>query len=742
MQSSYHAYARTLTTGIQQGNLSILQPLKSVLGTVWSQQNAHYFPATRLSLSEEVMLPQSKFENLQGDFLHQAAAEFQQLQALYPGLDYSSAQLYSLYHFAQVWGSRVAYAAGRAEHSVFDCNRVNAAVESCKQQLPDSSAQPFLVLKGAIGGIQKYIYHEMKAEQIGDADKASKRLRGRSFLVAHLSQVLAEQVIEHLQQSQAQILFVGGGHFHLLLPNTEAIVPELTALKTKINLGLQKTLGTALSFDLVSTPSGDDFLTNPSSFFQLLDDQLKQAKQQKHQAYLDSLLQESVALPNRKEEEQIGQKAPYAAYLIEVKTSDLSLLRRIVTHYHAGKTKKDQADIECLGFLGLHYFLVKKAGSRKKIQDFLDALSIEQGRAFSLKIIRINDTQFLPTDITVPAGLEIAWGFTFIGNFAPQLPPQEKKKKLKRSSILMFNELAGLDQEGQPQLNYPQLAAMRLDMDDLGVLFAYGLGEDSSVERTLSLSRELQLFFGAYFNVLAEKHHLYITYSGGDDAFVIGSWINVLHFAKALQAAFLKFTCGNPHLGFSAGIYTCNPHYPVVRFAKDAEGLQERAKKYQPDSSLPGKNAICIFNQVYSWDRFQTMMDFAEDLEKVVPSDSNPQKTPGLPIRRSLLQRLLDIIQVSQEEHDVQFPSASAKKKYQEQKDFEFFRNLGRLHGLMARQGFGVNSLRENNPADRIVRQLLQESQDRQGFVDYKLPFNYILFKTSEVKTTTYGKNI
>ncbi|MDX2070753.1 MAG: hypothetical protein SFV55_20155 [Haliscomenobacter sp.] len=715
--------------------------MQSVLGKVWNQTQDFYFPAARLTLAEDLVLPRPELEGLKTDFFDEAKREFYAIQACYQEHEYSASHLYTLYHYAQVWGSRISFAAGSADHSVFDHNRIKAAVEICHQQVPIDSASPFLLLKGAIGGIQKYIYHEMKAEQIGDADKASKRLRGRSFLVAHLSQVLAEQVIENLEQSQAQILFVGGGHFHVMLPNTTSITTALDELKTKINLGLQRSLGTALSFDLVSTACSEEFLTNPTSSFQLLDDQLKQAKQRRHVQYLANVLQSRVNLPDRKEEERIGQKAPYTAYIIEVKTTDQQLLQRITTHYHEGNPKKNKADIECLGFLGLHYFLVKKAGGLKKIALFLNALKAEKDADFSLKIIRLNDTRFLPTTINIPSELKISWGFTFLGNYAPLLQNKDKQQKRGKNSLLMFSELAALDQNGNDKLNYPQLAAMRLDMDDLGVLFSYGLGGDSSIERVLCLSRELQLFFGAYFNVLAEKHHLYITYSGGDDAFVIGSWINVLQFAKTLQKEFVKFTCGNPHLGFSAGIYTCNPHYPVVRFANDAEALQERAKKYQPDASLPGKNAVCVFNQVYSWERFQAMMDFADDLEKVVLSDSKSPKTTGLPIRRSLLQRLLDIIQVSHEQDDMQFTPSFTKKKYQEQKDFEFFRNLGRLHGLMARQGFGVNSLRENSPADRIIRQLLQESRDRRLFVDYKLPFNYILFKTSEAKTSIYGRN-
>ncbi len=742
MQIDYQQYIETLVAGIhQEGDVSVLRPLKSVLGTVWNQQIEHYFQADRLSLDKDVILPGTTPTTIPSDFLKRASSELQQLKTLFKGREHSAAYRYTLFHYAQVWGSRVALVQGGADNSVFDHNRIKAAVAICQQQASDSE-KPFLLIKGAVGGIQKYIYHDIKAEQIGDADKSSKRLRGRSFLVAHLSQVFAEQVIERLGQTEAQILFVGGGHFHLLLPNTVHLPEKIDKLIAEFNLGLQQSLGTPLSFDLVAVTADETLLSNPSAYFQALDDQLNQAKNRRHQSYLQEILFNKVEMPNRKEEERIGQKAPYAGYIIEVKSADKALLQRIATHYHAGKPNKDKADIACLSFLGLHYFLVKKAGASKKIEAFLDTLKTEVKADFSIKILRLNDTRFLPEPTNVPSDLNLAWGFTFIGNFAPYPRQESTIERSKRDGILMFEELAELDQSGAAKLNYPQLAAMRLDMDDLGALFSYGLGHNTGLERTICLSRELQLFFGAYFNVLAEGHHLYITYSGGDDAFVIGSWINTLHFAAALQQAFATFTCKNTHLGFSAGIYTCNPHYPVARFAKDAEDLQERAKEYQPDPSLPGKNAVCIFNQVYSWERFQAMLSFAQELEWVVPTQSSQQLASGRPIRRSLLQRLLDIIQVSQEDDSVQFNKAFTKKKYEEQKDYEFFRNLGRLHGLMARQGFSVNTTKEGSPADRIIRQLLNESSDRKRFVDYKLAFNYILFKTSEVKTTTYGRNI
>lgn len=722
MQIDHEQYIETLIAGIhQEGDLSVLRPLKSVLGTVWNQQIEHFFQADRLSLDKDVILPTTTPTAIPSDFLSRANSELQQLKNLFKGHEHSTAYRYTLYYYAQVWGSRVALSNGSAHNSVFDHNRIKAAIAICQQQASDPE-KPFLLIKGAIGGIQKYIYHDIKAEQIGDADKSSKRLRGRSFLVAHLSQVIAEQVIQRLGQTEAQILFVGGGHFNLLLPNVEELKSKLDQITQEINMGLQKNLGSQLSFDIVALETDNAILSNPARYFQSLNDLLDVSKTQRHRQYLPNLFYGEVSPPNESEEEQIGQEAPYAGFIVEIKADSAQTLSAIA--------KYNKPDIESTSFLNVHYILIRKDEGWLAVDKLLKSLASNRDQTIAVKVIRLNNTDFLPVEIEIPATMTVSWGFEFVGNYAPR----------GIDGIYTFEKLAVLDPIGSPTLNYPQLAAMRLDVDDLGALFAYGMGTAESLERMSNISREIQLFFGAYFNVLAESHHLYITYSGGDDAFVIGSWLNVLHFSDVLYRDFFEFTCGNPHLGFSAGVYTCNPHYPVARFAKDAEDQQKRAKKYKPDPSLAGKNAVCVFNQVYPWERYLSMLSMGKELELVVPMDS-VQTVSGKPIRRSLLQRLLSIMLIAQEDENKLIGESRVVNAYRKQKDFEFFRNLGRLHGLLARQGFGANSSEEGLSA-RITRQILQDSVDRQRFLDYKLPFNYVLYKTSEVKTSTYGKNI
>lgn len=752
MALNYQTYTQLLSADVQQS--ALLQPLQSVLGTVWNGTNpARFFKSKRLKLEKDHILPSEEKLAISEKWENESGKEWERIKSLYPHSIDQAAYRYTLFNYVQVWGSRVARKSGSSEVSLFDHNRIRAAAYFCDQQLEATTpSEPYLLVKGGIGGIQKFIYHDIKAEQIGDADKSSKRLRGRSFLVAHLSQVLAEQLIVELEQTEAQILFVGGGHFNLLLPNQKSIHDRLQELQKSINLALQKKLGTPLNFDLVTLEVNETVFYNPAEAFQKLDLELKKSKQQRHREYLAELMFSPVQFPSRKEEERIGAKAPYAEFLIELK-GELGELEKVANSVG----KKSRPDIQCLEGLGLHYYFVNKGrNSKKNIWEKVSSLlhSIDAtSTKIQLKVIRLNDTAFLPDqNIPMPAGLSVAWGFQLVGNYAPidwkkkqnnqrkvelTLPEAGSKKEKYVPQILMFEELAQLNEEGKKKLKYPQLAAMRLDVDDMGVLFSYGLGINSPLDRIICLSRELQLFFGGYFNVLAQKHHLYITYSGGDDAFVIGSWLNVLNFAAELNQEFRIFVCKNPDLGFSAGIYMCNPHYPVARFAKDAEDLQERAKQY-PKKDEAIKNAVCVFNHVYEWKRFEAMMNFAKKLEPVVEQNS-PIQTTGISIRRSLLQSLLSIVQISQEDETERIREEQNRVAYREQKDYAFFRNLGRLHGLMARQGFGANHDTESE-SSQIVQEIIKDSVNRQNFLDYKLPFNYILYLTSEAKSDKHGE--
>lgn len=242
----------------------------------------------------------------------------------------------------------------------------------------------------------------------------------------------------------------------------------------------------------------------------------------------------------------------------------------------------------------------------------------------------------------------------------------ERDLYFRRFSVLSFESLARLeaprfapdatieDEQNAPQvsadqisaLSYPALGVVRLDVDNLGALFAYGAPEGSPVTRTAALSREFHLFFAGYINELARRHAMYVLYSGGDDAFVVGSWHNAAQFVRALRARFRDYAAGREDLTFSAGTLLCQPNTPILNMAEAAGQLEELAKGYKKPGNekaeTPDKNAVHIFNHTLSWERYARMLDFGETL-LVAALDAETGGGSGK-FSRSLVHRLYRMI--------------------------------------------------------------------------------------------------
>jgi CRISPR-associated protein Csm1 len=267
----------------------------------------------------------------------------------------------------------------------------------------------------------------------------------------------------------------------------------------------------------------------------------------------------------------------------------------------------------------------------------------------------------------------------------------------------------------------------------------------------LCLSREFELFFGGYFNQLAEAHHMYVTYSGGDDAFVIGSWWNALRFAHALKGEFDRFTGGNENLKFSAGLFICNPHYPIPRLAKDAEILEGKAKGYLPFDETgkkelkekaknykidfrdlkkleAKKNAFHIFNHTLSWEAFEEMMHTSEIMLGLV-GEGETENSGSL--KRSMIRRFLRIINVHNDKRFSNVPESEIM--------FERMRHISALHGLLSRHGYGRSRI-EDRDIDRdqtgaLIRDMLQKANDhsiegQHAFEHYIVPLHIALYQS------------
>jgi CRISPR-associated protein Csm1 len=650
---------------------------------------------------------------------------------------HGQAERYGIYYLAQAYGSRVGIGGGGHPEDValFDRNRLLAAVTQCLHH-PGYDGE-FLFVKGAVSGIQRFIYHQIQAEQTGEAENVSKRLRGRSFFVAILADILADYLVEQLGLEQANILFVGGGHFNLLLPKTAEIESELDGLIHRINTALLDQFRLHLGLVHGVAPFKKKELQDFQEVLALAHYKLESQKQRRFKGYLAQSVF-SLTIPDRIPGsgllEDLGEAVPHAHFLVEVSGDEAAREKFKALIPKGGKHPLH------LKAVGKDYYLViaekqeEEAAWQGLHEWWEEALSIIEPSGLSLKLTRLNSARFLP-----PAqfaahyhALPISYGFRYVGQHTPRYDKAKKEAGKEAGKLMWFEDIAEIGHDGEV-LTYPQLAALRLDVDDLGALFQCGLGERASLARTLVLSREMQLFFGGHLNQIAARNGTYVVYAGGDDAFVISSWQNALYFIHELRQDFDRLTGSNQHVGLSAGIFTCHPKYPVARLGYDA-GEQEEGAKNRLVGKVKVKDGLRVFEHTLSWDRFGAMMEYAEALCVHVENKKGKGE-----IKRSLLQHFLLVIQAAHAAREAEERAkvlalerqaeGAASQAAEEPDHFEFYRNLGRLHALIKRRGYSGKEGDTSKPAG-LIDQLLKDTNQFELFADYILPLQFALYKT------------
>lgn len=477
--------------------------------------------------------------------------------------------------------------------SLFDYIRIQAATASSSAS---NTSKPFLLVKGDISGIQNFIYHtsdSASGEAVEGKNKA-KRLRGRSFYISLLTDAIADAIIHKLGLQEANILYAGGGHFSLLAPNEQMVINAIDDIRIEINEFFREKFQLRMTLVLESIEAPVDIVDNYSEVYNQLERKIFKAKKQKAWSILDSFdktFDRRTYHEDELDEEfrRIGELLTKNCLLIEMFDED-----------HVDIDPEDGIALVFKG-LGIQCVLLKR---REAISSLGRYLQDRRVRIFTFG----EPKSFLdPLEDARQAGLNnAAYGFKFFGLYAP--------RHGQGSKICDFETLSKLG-KGEQLLNYPLLSIMRADIDNLGAIFSFGLEDKNgktSIYRVVSLSRELILFFCYHINMMAEKHKCYITYSGGDDAFIVGSWINVLEFSKSLHGDFESFSCGNSTLTLSAGILHCNSHYPIQKAGAEAGELESSAKNYAFGDSLQDKNAVNVFDSIVRWDTLKKQLEFAD----------------------------------------------------------------------------------------------------------------------------------
>ena len=679
--------------------------LRTPLAMVWKATASRdvWLRPGKLTINEEGILPGAEKPATDSDTL---AAE----RAFAEGLPTAAARETTLFQLARAYGSRTA-TSDRDFVSQFDANRLAVAQAACDARGADGR---YLFVKGGISGIQNYLYGGVKAEQPGkgEAEQVAKLLRGRSALVGLLGQLIAECLVSDpkIDLGPANVLFVGGGHFNLLLAagQEEQLEEAIWAVNQSLYTGGDLQLHLVRGVVELSAAELQDF----GPVFQRANVAMDANKQRR---YAKQLTGEVIFQHRMKTEEEnsLAEREKQIQRTKRRKERIANFGSALVTATHLIEIRGEErrAVADALGYafgrrLDIPAVATTLVPLRElKWKDFTQRISDVDLTDIAVTVYRLNDTNFLPTadQRARLATLPIGYGFRLLNVYAPT-DANGKLWELK--------DLAQLDSDAQSEgLPYPILASVRLDVDDLGALFLGGFGSKTSLTQILSLSREFSLFFGGYFHQLAKKHHIYVIYAGGDDAFVLGSWLNAIHFVAELREKFGRFVAGNLEVTFSAGIFQSNPSYPIARLYQDAAEREDRAKDVRKGNTKGyyKKDGVSVFDHDLPGERFVELLDFAQQLTlAVTPGGEREEKHPGR-LRRSILQTLLRVITVAEQKGNAADPAAA---------EFEYYRQLGRLHGLTSRRGVDDHGL---------VQQMLSRNTDYASFRDYLFPLNYAL---------------
>lgn len=477
-----------------------------------------------------------------------------------------------------------------ADISLYDHVKMTAAIGSCilnyleennisnwKEELFEKSEafyekKVFLIYSIDISGIQNFIYTIT-------SKRALKSLRARSFYLEILMEHIVDEILEDVGLSRTNLIYTGGGHAYLLLPNTKEIKQKVEAREKAINLEWMKKYQIALFLAGGYEECSANALKNKPDgsyreIFRRVSNRISEKKIHRYNADEIRLLQKS-GIPSGDRECKICHR-----------TDELT---------EEGKCKfcTQIENMSNAVFSGEFFSVVEGEPQENHIALTNNRYLIADSRE-KLKNRVQNDNFYIRTygKNAMYTGVQIATKL-WVGDYHTDETLTELAKK---------------------SLGIERIAVLRADVDNLGQAFVSGFENKEkgdyyvTISRTATFSRKLSMFFKYHINGILEKgeyflderqterkRNIAIVYSGGDDVFLMGSWDDVLGAAIDLYHNLEKYTQNTLHISAGYGIYPFK--YPVSNMAEETGELEELSKGYS------GKNAITLFEKgnTYTW---------------------------------------------------------------------------------------------------------------------------------------------
>lgn len=526
---------------------------------------------------------------------------------------------------------------GGGNISLYDLAKTTCAIAAALNSNPN--AENLCLVAGDLSGIQAFIYTIASAG-------ALKSLRARSFYLQLVTEEIVHRLLQSLSLPPTSIIYAGGGNLYLLAPAGQATATAISQVQDFINRWLLKDFQSKVFLALTA----HDFSTQAvqdKAFATQWETAIKKLAKQKSQKFGNQLktvfskkpAYENCKVCHRDDVSQLVPLNPKDPGSVEAchTCRNLFALGSALPKANEAIVRSTQATLPHSGYALPFHFPSSESNNKSETiyyHCFANAEEIPTGQ---------------------PAWLINSWELShhrrmemrslFMGNYyAPSTAEAVNEK-----AFIQAEELA------QAANGIKRVGYLRMDVDNLGRIFAKGLGESHTLPRLATLSRQMSYFFQTGLNYLAQdrknnlptntktlsdhpRTKLLFIYAGGDDLFISGAWDQIVEFSFDVYQSFRAYTGHHPGITLSGGVSLGTPKYPLYQAADDSGAAEGAAKSN-------GRDSFSLFGEVFKWsawlgDTKPTSLN-AQDLSYLSHSSvASPPLMGVFPIAKQLNQQL------------------------------------------------------------------------------------------------------
>lgn len=498
----------------------------------------HFFHPEALFPMKEINMPMKVQRQVNEVYLQQV---FEKYQQLCEEKEDTREFVRKLFEYLEKYWSFISIGGHKA--SVADELKLEAALtlihyhvqfEKINHEVETESENDFLVCSVDFLGIKEFKFQHKYEGQL-------EWVIGASVFIELFREYVADTVFEILKLNRSCLIFSGGRHLHMLLPNTKQVKRRLEEFFVEINKWLYTCVDEKLSISYGFSEVSKEYDVRCSD---------------------DMYTRIFTEIADMKEKMQIQ---PFS----------LESLKYIEDEWMLGNIEKKQAQFaEQIRFFSKYvhndcvYVISEETGQVAIAPKYwLSAVTMEEVDLISSiqKIYIQKETEIWTKSIPVTT--------IWLGRF-----PYGKTY----DSLCENEEKTGI---------------LRIDVDDFKskmlLEIKQGIDGRAPAHGKLGLSRQFCIFLRYYVAWWMQRNHLavFLLHEGADDAFYIGSWNALEIFTERLSKLYCEYT--GYEITFSGGMCTYSNKNLMIA-ANQAQKLMDYAKTFDGKNSLAVKKGSCI----------------------------------------------------------------------------------------------------------------------------------------------------